>query len=121
MWRSIYKTASGRLVSVGSIWKDPLPPDEDFLELPARPDQGADMWDEATRNWVVRPPKVFADRLEDLKTHPRFGKFKQVWQTMNAQQKQLLATVIITLLGKARWRNQSESIIIDPEEGDPDA
>jgi len=121
MWRSIYKTANGRLVSVGSVWKDPLPPDEAFLELPDRPDQGANMWDETTRDWVVRPPKVFADRLDDIKTHPRFDKFKQVWQGLAPAKKQLLADVIIVWLGKARWRNQSESIIIDPEPGDPDA
>ena len=108
---AIHEIATGRLKSMGSVIADPLPAGLTAVDI-VNPPLDSEMWDEATKTFIARPPKVLADRLEDLKARPAFRTF---WQSLNQQQKDTLITALKWLLGRARWRNQSGSQVIDPE------
>ena len=111
MWRSIFETVSGRLVSVGTVWTDPIPAGLDFLETVNKPG-ASDMWDETSRNWVPRPPKVLIDRMDDLEGHPTFLQFKEVFDTLTAQQRAKVRNAIRKMLGEEQFRNVNESLEI---------
>lgn len=106
---AIYEKATGRLRSLASRLTVALPLELEALDIGTSPADDT-MWDEATRTFIPRPPKVFVDRLQDLVDRPRFKTF---WQSLNAAQKDELRDGVIWLLGKARFRNESESPVVD--------
>jgi hypothetical protein len=61
-WFAVVERATGRLESVGTVLAEQLPPHLEAIELPSAP--GDNMWDEASRTFVPRPPKVIIDLLE---------------------------------------------------------
>ena len=101
---AVYETATGRLKSLGTVLADPLPVGLTVLDIGSPPPDN-EMWDATITSFIPRPPKVFIDRLEDLKNKPQF---KTVWQTLNAQQKDSIKTALIWLLGKARFRGENQ-------------
>lgn len=111
-WYAIYDTTSGFLYSVGTVITDPLPPGTAALELPGEPTPAV-MWDEATRNFILRPPKILIDRLQDIIAHADYADFKAVWDKLTPVQKEKVRNALIKLLGRARWRNVSESITVE--------
>ena len=112
MWRSIFDSTTGRLLSVGSVWTIPPRPGTDFLETFERPDQGGNMWDEATRDWVPRPQKVLIDRMDDLESHPSFKPFQDVFNALSGGEKGKMRSSIIKLLGADRFRSSTQSVEI---------
>lgn len=112
MWRSIYDSSDGRLLSVGSRWTDPPRPGTSFLETADKPDDVANMWDEIARDWIPRPPKIRIDRMDDLETHPTFLQFQDVFDTLTAQQKAKVRNAIRMLLGEEQFRNIGQSVEI---------
>lgn len=61
MWNALYETATGRLLSIGSVVADPLPEGTAVVEYAERPDQTTQVWDEATHDFVQRasvPPSL---------------------------------------------------------------
>ena len=109
MWRAIYRTDNGRLLSVASIWTDPPRPGTSFKEYVDRPDQGENMWDEVALDWIPRPPQVLIDRWDDLLADPEFAdghaKIPQPFR-------KAVEASIKRLLGAERFRLESESVEI---------
>ena len=68
-WYAVYETATGRLASIGSVLANPLPTGMTALPLAAEP-TSADMWDEATRTFIPRPPKVMRDLVDTILADP---------------------------------------------------
>ena len=68
-WYAICRTATGRLESLGTVVAD-----DNYLEsngltkipLASAPDQQHQMWDEASRVFVPRPPKIARDLVEEF-------------------------------------------------------
>lgn len=116
-WRAIYETATGRLLSVGSVWTDPPREHTAFKEYVDRPDQGND-WDVGTLDFVPRPPKVLIDRMDDLETHPTFLQFAEVFDTLTNQQKAKVRNAIRKMLGAEQFRLVSESVEIGNEQNE---
>ena len=111
-WRAIFETPSGKLVSIASVWTAPTPPGLDFVEYAERPDVDGVMWDEATTDWVPRPPKIRIDRMDDLEAHPTFLQFQQVFDTLTNQQKAKVRNAIRMMLGTEQFRNVTQGIRI---------
>lgn len=112
-WYAIYNKSTGRLVSLGTVITDPLPAHLEAVTLADKP-ADSEMWDEATKAYVPRPAKVLMDRLQDLVTHGDYADdFKAVWDTLSAGNKTKIRNGLIRLLGRHRFRNQSESIEIN--------
>ena len=111
-WRCIFDSSTGRLRSVGTVWTEPPRPGTDFRESVDRPDQGPNMWDEATRDWVPRPPKIRLDRMDDLEGHPTFLQFQEVFDTLITQQKVKVRNAIRKMLGTEQFRKVNESLEI---------
>lgn len=112
MFRAIYDTATGQLISIGSVWPDPLPPGLSFAEYVDQPDLSVVVWDEAARDFIPRPAKVLIDRLEDLLADPRFADFQNLWQSLNASRRQQVRDALILLLGRRRWRTPSQDTLL---------
>ncbi len=101
---AIYETATGRLRSLGTVLADPMPPEFTVVDIGSAPADNT-MWDEATRTFIPRPPKVFVDRLEDLRNRPEF---RQVWNTLNQTQKDAMRQALIWILGAERFRGENQ-------------
>ena len=111
-WFAVFETVTGRLHSVGEVLADPLP---DWLEsviISDKPDETV-MWDQNTRQFIARPPKVLIDRLQDILTDPNFSEFQIVWNALSTARKTQLRNAMIRLLGPARFRNPTESVEIN--------
>lgn len=103
-WFALYKTATGDLLSVGSVIADTLPDGVTLLQLAGQP-RDNEMWDAASRAFVVRPAKVLIDRLDDLLAD---SDFSTVWNTLSAARRTALRQALIKLLGAQRFRALSE-------------
>lgn len=112
MWRAFYKVAGGKLVSVGTVFPDELPPGLAFKEYADKPDLGRDDWDEALLDFVLRPPEELFDRMDDLETHPTFLQFQEVFVTLTAQQQAKVRNAIRKLLGTEQFRTIRDSVEI---------
>lgn len=64
-WQALYNTKTGRLISQGTVFVDPLPPDTALLDVGTNPGR-TKMWNEATRRFVDRPPKVAKTKVEQV-------------------------------------------------------
>lgn len=113
MWRAFYNTVTGVLVSSGSSWPDTTPPGISFKEYAAPIDFSTQMWDEASRDFVVRPAKVLIDRWEDLLTNPQFGDFQFVWNGLTASRQNRLRNDLWKWMGKGRYRAVLNSAILE--------
>ena len=100
-----YETATGRPLSLSSVAPNPVKPGHSVVDIGTKPDKTV-MWDEATKAFIPRPPKVLKDRLQDLIDRP---KVKTFWQSLNAQQKTTLRDGVIWLLGGKRFRQENET------------
>lgn len=109
---AIYETASGRLHSIGDVLAAELNPAYTALELPSKPNLKNVMWDEVSKNFIARPPKILADRLEDLQTNPAYEDFRALYASLPQAQRDVLRDAIRRLLGRARYRNQAEAVEI---------
>lgn len=89
---------------MGTVFVDPLPSGLDFLEMEEKPPD-TDMWDEGTRSFIPRPPKVLVDRWDDLLNDPDFGpSHANLPPPFRAAQER----AVKKLLGDERFRNQGE-------------
>jgi hypothetical protein len=107
-WHAIYETVSGQLVSVGQVVAEPLPDGLTDLVLTDQPPD-TQMWDPVTHTYIARPVKVRVDRLDDLQSHPSFADFLTAYQSLSVANRTRLRNALILLLGRYRFRNQSES------------
>ena len=55
-WFAVYETATGKLVSIGTVVADPLPPGIASKQLSQKPDLEQVDWDAATLDFVAIPP-----------------------------------------------------------------
>jgi hypothetical protein len=112
-WHAVIDDATGRLVSLGQVVADPLPAGLVAQDLPGRP-ADSQMWDEATRSFVPRPPKVLVDRIQDLADDPALV---AVWTRLTAVQRTALRNRLVQLLGPHRFRSQSTPVDLGSERG----
>jgi hypothetical protein len=61
-WYAVFERATGRLESLGTVLAEEIPAEFDVIELPGAPDD-SEMWDEPSRRFIPRPPKVIVDLL----------------------------------------------------------
>lgn len=113
MWRAYYETATGKLISVGSVWPEVSPPGISFIESDVPIDMSTKMWDESSRSFVSRPAKVLIDRWNDLLTNPFYSDFQAVYNSLNASRKALIRNELVKWAGKARYRAPGNSIVIE--------
>jgi hypothetical protein len=64
-WYAVYEERTGRLVSIGTVLPDTLPPGLTSKEIAAQP-RDDQMWDEVVQDLVDRPPPVVGDRIADF-------------------------------------------------------
>lgn len=57
-WHAVYRTATGELVSVGTVLADPMPAGLSVLSLAGEPDAATHEWDAALLAFVPHPPEV---------------------------------------------------------------
>lgn len=107
-WSYLHDLTTGRLLSESDATV--VPKVGQAVHVRTNRAAEAEMWDEATRTFVARPPKVLADRLDDLQTWPEF---QRVWAVLNAARRTDLRTALIRLIGRHRFRNQAEPAEID--------
>jgi hypothetical protein len=115
-WYVIYDNTTGRLESESNIEIEPKT-GKTILQLAERPSVGVGgvMWDETTRTFIVRPPKVLIDRWEDFQTSndPVIVDFRTAYNSLNAANKTRVREFLIAVLGRFRYRNQSESVRLE--------
>lgn len=114
-WTALYQDATGRLLSVGTVVADQLPAGTVAVVLAEKPRRDQ-MWDSATRSFVPRPAKVLVDRLVDLRTRARYADFRDVYQRLSAADRTKVRDALALFLGRARYRNQAESDVVEPDE-----
>lgn len=120
-WYSLYDKLTGRLHSLGTVLAEEITDGLEAKELSGWGTTGEQckdeppniMWDETTRDFIPRPAKVLIDRLEDLINHPDYAEFKEIWDGLNATRKQKIKNALVKFLGRARWRNQGQSIVVE--------
>ena len=114
-WYAIYETLSGRIESVGESESLPVIAGRTALLLVGEPNQGPDgvMWDETTRLFIARPPKVLIDRLQDILTHIDYADFMTAYNSLNAANKTRIRNGFILLLGRHRWRNVDDPVRLE--------
>lgn len=108
MYRAFYDLATGRLLSVGSVWPAELPVGMAYAEYPTPPDLDNTAWDEALQDFKARPAKVLVDRLEDLINDPKYADFQTAWNNLSPTRKTALRSAIILFLGRFRYRTPSQ-------------
>jgi len=108
-WYAVHDTLTGRLISIGQVIADPMPPNQVALPLVDRP-ADTQVWDETLRQFVVRPAKVSVDRLQDLVTNPAYSEFQTAYNALSAANRQRLADALARLLGRARYRAAGEPV-----------
>ena len=74
-WYAIYRTSTGRLESLGTVVADDSYLASNGLTkmaLASAPNFDIEMWDEALRAFVPRPPKIVRDLVEELLVDAEF-------------------------------------------------
>jgi len=102
-WYAVVEDATGRLISTGEVLANPLPVGMVALTIGSAP--GDKMWDEVTRTFIARPPKVFIDRFTDLLARPGV---QTLYNSLTTARKTQLRDALIWLLNKERYRLDSE-------------
>lgn len=104
-WYAIVEETTGRLLSTGSVVAPILPLGIVAIPINGLPDSDQ-MWSEQTQQFVPRPPKVFIDRLDDLRARPGVV---NALQALTAPQRQAIVDAFIWLLGRKRYRVEGNS------------
>ena len=104
-WVAIVEESSGRLLSTGSVVAPILPIGVIAIPINGPPDSDQ-MWNEQTQQFVARPPKVFIDRLDDLRARSGVA---NALQALAAPQRQAIVDAFIWLLGRRRYRVEGNS------------
>lgn len=104
----LYETATGRPISQSSVAADPVRAGYTSLDIGTKPSSDT-MWDETTKAFIARPPKVFVDRIDDLMKRPGMD---QIWQSLGSGQRTVLKDAFIWILGKERMRGENNSEVI---------
>ena len=112
-WHYLYDDTTGRLLTESSVLIASPPGGTLVLSRLTRAEPN-EMWDETTRLFVPRPPKVLIDRLQDLLTDTQFVGFKTVWESLTPARKTAIRDALIAWLGRARFRNVTASLVIQP-------
>ena len=99
-WFAIIDKSTGRLQSIGTRVAPKLPTTLEVRALNGKPIEG-EMWDEATREFILRPPKVIIDRVDDIMNDPSLP-------PLSTAQKTALRKVIGRIMGSARRRSIHE-------------
>ena len=116
-WFVVVETATGRPRSFGTVISDPLRPGLESIALAGPPDYDNEMWDEETKSFVPRPPKVFVNRVDDdLFGHPSFQNFIDLMSILTPPQRATVKNAIKRLLGTALIRVEREPIEIGRDE-----
>lgn len=102
-WFLVYETATGRLVSQGTVLADPLPRGLTSVDVGTKPDDSL-MWDASARVFVSRPAKILVDRVDDIVNDPTIT---PALGRLNAQQLQAVRDVLARVLGTRRFRPQA--------------
>lgn len=102
---ALYETATGRLHGLGHIVADPLPDGFSVMLVGDDPPDASVMWDEATRSFIPRPPKVVIDRLQDFLARPGV---QAIWDSLTDNQRTAVRTALIRILGSRRYRSEQE-------------
>ena len=105
----LYETATGRPVSLSSVEANPIRPGFTSIDIGSAPSPDT-MWDMATASYIPRPPKVFIDRIEDLRKRPGMV---QLWQSLGPAQRNVLRDAFIWILGSERFRGEDNSEAIE--------
>ena len=72
-WFAVCETATGELKSVGTVIVDPLPKDLEAIALSDEPDWSLNIWDNAAKGLIPRPPDPpLKDRVDDIMAEPEF-------------------------------------------------
>jgi hypothetical protein len=109
-WHYAYRTSDGVLIAESS---EAIAPEAvavrglAVLESADRIDLSTSMWDEATRAFAARPPKVLIDRLQDLADDPALS---AVWSRLTPTQRQTLRDRLVAFMGSARFRGDNEPV-----------
>ena len=115
-WRCYYETATGRLVSAGSIFPPDVPSGLSFIELADQPDDTALMWDNVTHAFIARPAKVRIDRLLGdvlgTSTDTDYANLRAIYNARPAAQRTQILNALAKLLGNQRFRNVTEPVEI---------
>ena len=113
-WTAIYMTATGQLISVGTVVADPLPETMTALVLAQQP-TAVDVWDVSARQFVARVAETPADRLLDVLTDSAYAADLQaVWAILSGAQRTLLRNGLNRLLARFRYRAASEPLSLEP-------
>lgn len=104
-WYAIISEIDGRLISTGSVIAPVLPMGVIAIPISGPPDSDQ-MWNEQTQQFVARPPKVFIDRLDDLRARSGVA---NALQALAAPQRQAIVDAFIWLLGRRRYRVEGNS------------
>ena len=109
---AVFETATGRLVSLGSVLANPLDASLSAVDLGSKPADSL-MWSDASRTFVARPAKVLVDRLQDLLDY--YPDFLTVWNSLTTQRKNLIRTALIQFLGSKRFRNANGGVALSDD------
>jgi len=101
----LYETTTGRPISLSSVEVAILRPGTTSLDIGTKPD-GSVMWDEVSKTMIPRPPKVFVDRMTDLRSRPNF---MAIFNSLTARQQNDLTNDIIFILGSERFRSEDDT------------
>lgn len=105
-WFVVVDDTTGRLQT--AAFQDPVAPSVNppLIVIPlAGPPSRNEMWDEGTRTYVPRPPRIYVDRAQDVINDPRLN-------NVNQGTKNQVLNVINEVFGTERWRRDNESINI---------
>lgn len=119
MWYAVHDVTTGRLRSLGTVLPPQLPDGLAALPLGATaPDLATTMWDDATRGFLPRPPKLPpVDRLDDVQDAAIFAELRAaIAGITNTTQRAALVSALRLclgrLLGRYRYREADEEVTL---------
>jgi hypothetical protein len=108
-WFAYVRDADGVLLSIAQT-SDAPPTGVSRQLLSVDPTDPAWMYDLVTRAFIARPAKVIIDRLDDIVTNLNYADFQTVWSALSATRKNQLKQAMIRLLGRQRFRADTEPL-----------
>jgi len=104
-WYAVVEKSTGRAISFGTKIASILPAEWEAIPISNQPGS-EQVWDEATRSLIPRPPKVLIDRVDDVLAKPTVQTFIS---GLNSGQRNLFRAILIELLGNRRFRSDDEA------------